>query len=42
VGDGTGLGLAIVRRLVRADGGDVVLDEAPGGGLEAVVTLRAS
>ena len=36
---GSGLGLAIVRRLVEADGGDVRLDEAPGGGLRAVVRL---
>jgi signal transduction histidine kinase len=39
---GSGLGLAIVRRLARADGGDVELREAPGGGLQAVVTLPAS
>jgi signal transduction histidine kinase len=35
---GFGLGLAIVRELVGADGGDVVLGDAPGGGLE--VTFR--
>ena len=28
-----GLGLAIVRRIVKACGGEVMLDEAPGGGL---------
>ncbi|GLW50130.1 two-component sensor histidine kinase [Streptomyces sp. NBRC 14336] len=38
--DGTGLGLPIVQQLVRAGGGDVVLDAAPGGGLDAVVRLR--
>jgi signal transduction histidine kinase len=38
--DGTGLGLAIVARLVAADGGTVRLEEAPGGGLAAVVELR--
>jgi signal transduction histidine kinase len=38
---GSGLGLAIVRRLVTADGGQVDLDEAPGGGLAARVLLRA-
>lgn len=38
---GSGLGLPIVAKLVRADGGDVRLDEARGGGLDAVVTLLA-
>lgn len=38
---GSGLGLPIVAKLVRADGGSVRLDEAPGGGLDAVVTLLA-
>ena len=36
---GSGLGLAIVRRLVDADGGEVELLPAAGGGLEAVVRL---
>jgi signal transduction histidine kinase len=36
---GFGLGLAIVRRLVMADGGEVVLDDSPGGGLRVVVRL---
>lgn len=39
---GTGLGLAIVRRLVAVDGGEVELDEAPGGGTDAVVRLKSS
>jgi signal transduction histidine kinase len=38
---GSGLGLAIVERLVASDGGRVELREAPGGGLDAVVILRA-
>jgi signal transduction histidine kinase len=37
---GTGIGLSIVARLVRADGGDVSLDRAPGGGLDAHLRLR--
>jgi len=40
-GEGSGLGLAIVRTLVKADGGEVELRTATGGGLEAVVRLRA-
>ena len=35
---GSGLGLAIVARLVAADGGRVELREAPGGGIDAVVS----
>jgi signal transduction histidine kinase len=38
---GTGLGLAIVHRLVTADGGRVELLEAPSGGLDVQLTLRA-
>lgn len=40
--EGTGLGLAIVQRLVEADGGTIALREAPSGGLDAAVTLRAA
>jgi signal transduction histidine kinase len=36
----SGLGLAIVQQLVRANGGDVVLAEADGGGLDVAVTLE--
>lgn len=38
---GTGLGLAIAREVARDLGGDVVLGDAPAGGLRAVVTLPA-
>ena len=38
---GVGLGLAITRDTVRNQGGDVVLDEAPEGGLRAVIRLPA-
>lgn len=37
---GSGLGLSIVNQLVTADGGSVVLDAVPGGGLAARVMLR--
>ena len=36
---GTGLGLTIARDVVRGHGGDVVLDDAPGGGLRVRVRL---
>jgi signal transduction histidine kinase len=39
---GSGLGLAIVRRLVEADGGQVELESAPGGGTDAIVRLRCA
>lgn len=38
---GSGLGLAIVRQLAAAGEGSAVLREAPGGGIDAVVTLRS-
>ncbi|MFF4120774.1 sensor histidine kinase [Streptomyces sp. NPDC001714] len=38
--DGTGLGLPLVRHLTRAGRGEVTLEAAPGGGLDAVVRLR--
>jgi signal transduction histidine kinase len=39
---GVGLGLAVARNVVRAHGGDIELDDAPGGGLLARVTLPAA
>lgn len=38
-GSGSGLGLPIVAGLVRAAGGTVAIEDTPGGGLTAVVTL---
>ena len=38
---GSGLGLSIVAQLAAASGGRVSLDENPGGGLRASVTLRS-
>ena len=38
-GGNCGLGLAIVRRIAAGCGGDVALADAPGGGLEVVITL---
>ncbi len=38
---GTGLGLAIARQLLRAQGGDVRLENRPGGGALATVELSA-
>jgi signal transduction histidine kinase len=37
---GVGLGLSVARDIVRAHGGELTLRNRPGGGLEAVVTLR--
>lgn len=38
---GSGLGLTIARTMVRAHGGDITLDTAPGGGLLVRVSLPA-
>jgi two-component system, OmpR family, sensor kinase len=39
---GSGLGLAIVKQLVTDDGGSVVLDDAPTGGLSVRISLRSA
>jgi two-component system OmpR family sensor kinase/two-component system sensor histidine kinase QseC len=39
LGNGTGLGLAIVKAIAERHGAHVVLDEAPGGGVHAVVNF---
>ena len=41
-GDGHGFGLAITRELARLYGGELTLDEAPGGGLSASLSLPAN
>ena len=38
----SGLGLAIINRLVSTDRGDISLEETAGGGLTAIVRLRAA
>jgi two-component system osmolarity sensor histidine kinase EnvZ len=38
---GTGLGLAIARDIIGAHGGDIVLQDRPGGGLRVVIELPA-
>ena len=39
-GEGSGIGLAVVRKLALADDASVALEEAPGGGIDAVLRLR--
>ena len=39
---GSGLGLAIVRQIAQRSGGDIHLDEAPGGGLRARLVLPSA
>ncbi len=38
-GGGTGLGLTIARDIVRAHGGDILLEQSPMGGLRARIRL---
>jgi two-component system, sporulation sensor kinase E len=40
--DGNGLGLLIVRRIVRAHGGEVILQSSPGRGLTVTILLPCS
>jgi two-component system sensor histidine kinase KdpD len=40
-GDGVGLGLAVARGLTEAQGGSLVVEDAPGGGLVMVLDLAA-
>jgi two-component system NtrC family sensor kinase len=40
-GRGTGLGLAIVKQIARDHGGEVLLEDPPGGGCRVVLTLPA-
>ena len=39
---GTGLGLAVARTIVHRHGGEITLDERPGGGLAVRITLPAT
>ncbi len=36
---GVGLGLAVARGFVEANGGEITLDDTPGGGLTVLITL---
>ena len=41
-GTGVGLGLAVARGFVAAMGGELELEDTPGGGTTAIVTLKAA
>ncbi len=41
-GDGVGLGLAVAKGFVEAMGGEVEVEDTPGGGLTIVLRLRAA
>jgi two-component system sensor histidine kinase KdpD len=38
--NGVGLGLAVAKGFVEAIGGELILDDTPGGGLTAIIELR--
>jgi two-component system sensor histidine kinase KdpD len=40
-GDGVGLGLAVARGFVEAMGGEVEVEDTPGGGLTMVLVFKA-
>jgi two-component system, OmpR family, sensor histidine kinase KdpD len=42
VGDGVGLGLAVARGFVEAMGGELAVEDTPGGGLTMVIGLEAA
>ena len=41
-GTGVGLGLAVARGFVEAMGGDIAIDDTPGGGTTMVISLDVS
>jgi two-component system sensor histidine kinase KdpD len=41
-GDGVGLGLAVARGFIEAMGGELRMEDTPGGGLTMVIGLRAA
>ncbi len=41
-GDGVGLGLAVARGFVEAMGGEIRMEDTPGGGLTMVIGFEAA
>jgi two-component system sensor histidine kinase KdpD len=41
-GNGVGLGLAVARGFMEAMGGEISVDDTPGGGLTVVLTMKAA
>ena len=41
-GSGVGLGLAVARGFVEAMGGEIAVDDTPGGGTTMVISLEVS